>query len=304
VKKTLLQTLILIALASTSQAQTILNGDFTNYSTVINTSYPVAYTSWTGEAYTSTAINGGTNNGASLQSEIIATPGQLTCIDWGYDKATGKTFCIDYASSPTTYTEKFQTLSQSVSINEIPQKITGKFSYFSANASLNAALLVEGNYNGQRFQDTLIVDNSSQMDITPYKELVISSNSFPCVEIIKNEFKDIYLDNCPVKNTIQIKLVSCLNCPVAPSVDKTTFSVDDLQIVNTATGINDENIYNQLNIYPNPATDFVNVTEFAEIFDLIGNKVAEGTEKIDVSSLTNGIYFVKTAKGFDKIIVE
>jgi hypothetical protein len=303
-KKTLLKTMLLIAISSIAQAQTILNGDFTNYSTVTNTSFPVTYTNWSGEAYVSNSINGGTNNGASLQSEITVTPGQLTCVSWAYDKITGKQYCVDYALGETTYTEKFQTLTQSVSINEIPKKITGKFSYFSAGASYNAAMIIEGNYNGQRFQDTLIVDNASSNSNTYYKELVISSNSFPCVEIIKNGFKDIYLDNCPVKNTIQIKLVSCLNCPVAPSVDKTAFSVDDLQIVNLATGIDDQNTINQTNIYPNPATDFINVSEFAEVFDLIGNKVAEGIDKIDVSSLINGIYLVKTAKGFDKIVVE
>lgn len=299
-KKTLLQTLILIALASTSQAQTILNGNFSQF--VNLKANQVTYTSWTGTAYTNNTINGNTDNGALLKSEIISTVVPGVCNQYGIDKATGKQICISYGDPSVQYSTAFNTLSQSIAITSIPEKIRGKFIYTSNVTTLNAAVLIEGNYNGQRFQDTLILNNNTQ-GIS--QELVIGNNYFPCVQVISNGFKDIYKDGCPVKDIIQISIVSCLNCPsTSTPSNNNSLAVDDLQIVNTATGINDENIENQFKIYPNPAIDFVNVTAFAEIFDLVGNKVAEGTDKINVSSLTKGIYFVKMTKGFEKIIVE
>ena len=67
-----------------------------------------------------------------------------------------------------------------------------------------------------------------------------------------------------------------------------------------------ENVCNTMNVYPNPANDFIfiNLNESSEIsiFDLLGNEVLHTNTngKIDVSSLTNGIYFLningKTAK--------
>ena len=71
------------------------------------------------------------------------------------------------------------------------------------------------------------------------------------------------------------------------------------------TGVN-ENVCNAMNVYPNPANDFIfiNLNESSEIsiFDLLGNEVLHTITngKVDVSSLTNGIYFLnvdgKTAK--------
>jgi hypothetical protein len=309
-KKTLLQTLLLIALASTSQAQTILNGNFSQF--VNASANQVTYSSWTGTAYTSNTINGNSDNGTLLKSAVTRTVVPGVCLQYGYDKATGKMFCIDFGNPTVQYSTTFNTLSQSVAITEIPQKISGKFIYSSNVSNLNSAMIIEGNYNGQRFQDTLILNNATQ-SLT--QELSIGTNYLPCViagigggeggGIIKRVDGKGDVDNCPVKNTIEIKLVSCLNCPTAATYnDYNSLAVDDLQIVNLATGINDQINDKQFNVYPNPAHDLISVQSFSQIFDLLGNKVAEGTDKIDISSLIKGVYFVKTAKGFEKIIVE
>jgi hypothetical protein len=60
-----------------------------------------------------------------------------------------------------------------------------------------------------------------------------------------------------------------------------------------------------LNLYPNPATDFIFVeTQNAvHIFDLCGKLVLQGCGRIDVSSLPEGMYFVKSEKGFTKLVI-
>ena len=67
-----------------------------------------------------------------------------------------------------------------------------------------------------------------------------------------------------------------------------------------------ENVCNAMNVYPNPANDFIfidlNESSEISIFDLLGNEVLHTitNSKVDISSLTNGIYFLningKTAK--------
>ena len=60
-----------------------------------------------------------------------------------------------------------------------------------------------------------------------------------------------------------------------------------------------------LSLYPNPATDFVFVEtqNTVRIYDLCGKLVLQGSGRIDVSSLTEGMYFVKSEKGFTKLVI-
>lgn len=68
---------------------------------------------------------------------------------------------------------------------------------------------------------------------------------------------------------------------------------------------------NKLEIYPNPAQDFVTIStsekiEFIEIFDMNGkliNKINQSISKINVSNLAQGVYFLKVnGKHVKKII--
>lgn len=60
-----------------------------------------------------------------------------------------------------------------------------------------------------------------------------------------------------------------------------------------------------LSLYPNPANDFVFVeTQNAvRIFDLCGKLVLQGSGRIDVSSLPEGMYLVKSENGFTKLVI-
>ena len=59
-----------------------------------------------------------------------------------------------------------------------------------------------------------------------------------------------------------------------------------------------------LAIYPNPANDVVNVgEEVVYIYDLCGKLVMQGSGRIDVSTLTEGMYFVKSGNDSSKLII-
>jgi Secretion system C-terminal sorting domain len=307
--KKILQTSVL-ALASIcyTNAQTILNADFAQ--TTATDVLAGTYTNWTGSAFASTLVNGGNNNGAMLKS-LVSNLRERVCVQFGIDKATGNQICLQYSIS-NTYTVETNTLSQAVALTAIPQKVTGKFKYSSNVGNLNAALILEGNYNGQRFQDTLILDNSTQGIA---QELPIGKNYLPCIIsgsgggeggiIVGRIAGKGDIDNCPVKNSIEIKLVSCLNCPTLLTTTSTNLLVvDDLQLVNVVSSVFDAEATQELGFYPNPASTQVTVSEFSEVLDLQGNTVAQGIGKIDISGLNNGLYIIKSEKGTNKLIKE
>jgi hypothetical protein len=57
-------------------------------------------------------------------------------------------------------------------------------------------------------------------------------------------------------------------------------------------------------VYPNPVIDQLTVNQYTEIFDLNGNKIAEGSSKINMSTFAKGIYFAKTNGQTTKVIKE
>jgi Concanavalin A-like lectin/glucanases superfamily/Secretion system C-terminal sorting domain len=68
------------------------------------------------------------------------------------------------------------------------------------------------------------------------------------------------------------------------------------------TAIEDEISSPKYLISPNPANDFVNLSAQGEIYDLFGNKVAEGVGNISIANLSTGIYLVKIGSFTYKLI--
>ena len=59
-----------------------------------------------------------------------------------------------------------------------------------------------------------------------------------------------------------------------------------------------------LSIYPNPANDVINVgEEVVYIYDLCGKLVMQGSGSLDVTSLSEGMYFVKSGNDCSKLII-
>ena len=71
------------------------------------------------------------------------------------------------------------------------------------------------------------------------------------------------------------------------------------------TGV-DEASNATLTVYPNPAQDFIHVesVETVRIYDLNGQLVKQGIGNIDISSLSNGLYFVKAGTSSKKLVIK
>ena len=71
------------------------------------------------------------------------------------------------------------------------------------------------------------------------------------------------------------------------------------------TGIENDQFGNKMSLaYPNPTKDILHVSGTAEIFDLVGNKVASGLNEINIEHLLSGIYVVKANGKSQKIVKE
>ena len=70
------------------------------------------------------------------------------------------------------------------------------------------------------------------------------------------------------------------------------------------TGL-EEQTSESLTVYPNPATDFIQIesAEAIGIYDLSGRLLMEGSGNMDVSSLPNGMYFIKAGSESKKLII-
>lgn len=71
-------------------------------------------------------------------------------------------------------------------------------------------------------------------------------------------------------------------------------------------GVNNIELTNELYIYPNPTSDFIEIssltkTENYTIYDILGTKIRTGiisnNEKINIQNLTNGLYYIKLKNG-------
>ncbi|MDD2386354.1 MAG: choice-of-anchor J domain-containing protein [Bacteroidales bacterium] len=91
--------------------------------------------------------------------------------------------------------------------------------------------------------------------------------------------------------------------------DKFWLNIDDITINSTITSINNSNS-NLVNVFPNPATDLITVTNATNanitIMNIVGEIVkiidnASANQTIDMSNLSNGTYFVKVNQEVFKI---
>ena len=83
------------------------------------------------------------------------------------------------------------------------------------------------------------------------------------------------------------------------------YNTEIVNFFNNTTDVNgvEEATSNTLTVYPNPANDFINVDKMVKIYDLCGKLVIKGSGKIDVSTLSEGMYFVKSENDCSKLII-
>lgn len=85
--------------------------------------------------------------------------------------------------------------------------------------------------------------------------------------------------------------------------ETTTLQLDNVNVTNASVA-NVENIENEgIAIYPNPAVNVLNISEFSDltVYNITGQEVltAKNTKTVDVSALESGVYFIeiKSVKG-------
>ena len=83
------------------------------------------------------------------------------------------------------------------------------------------------------------------------------------------------------------------------------YNTEIVNFFNNTTDVNgvEEATSNTLTVYPNPANDFINVDKTVKIYDLCGKLVTKGSGKIDISTLPEGMYFVKSENDCSKLII-
>ncbi|MBN2662190.1 MAG: choice-of-anchor J domain-containing protein [Bacteroidales bacterium] len=93
--------------------------------------------------------------------------------------------------------------------------------------------------------------------------------------------------------------------------ETTTLQIDNVTVTNAAVGIN-ETAANNVSIYPNPTTNFINISENADVvvYTISGQQVlsVNNTKSVNVSNLQAGVYFanITTVNGVsvEKFIIK
>lgn len=290
--------IILLAIGLSSSliatAQVFSNADFSNFTTFPGAPNGEGYfNDWTSTgsgAFSSTTINGGADICAKMEAKA-EIPTSMYCSNPNKPET-----CYPQQTGPTSI--QIGGLQQTFLPTLLPAKLEGKVNfratYSSPDVNINGAVLLEGSFNGYAILDTLLFDSG--------KSGSFSLNINPKLD-----------PNCKVNkcsNYLTVKILSCFgsNCDgqlqgrgLAGGTNSAILYIDDLSF----TGSNALGIFSkeaeELNVYPNPTSDFIHVAHFSEVLDLQGNKVAEGVDEIDLSALPKGMYIVRSANQATKI---
>lgn len=153
------------------------------------------------------------------------------------------------------------------------------------------------------------LDNHSNLSAPSY----VNSNAMFAINQQTSTYKiGMAFTEAPANGTVllRIPITSQINQPINIQIDENTNS--RIYQLNTTTGINEKK-YSDINIYPNPTNDVINIKGLASkqntsiyIYDVQGKLVLtkELIEKgtIDLSELNNGVYIIKIDEMVQRIV--
>lgn len=136
----------------------------------------------------------------------------------------------------------------------------------------------------------------------------------------------VYLYNCTTNQTVMGMPLNAFNGSISPTVTgnyaiiytykggcSDTTECKAITITPNTTGEEEIVSFNNIRIYPNPARELIYIRGINEslnyqIFDITGKLVINGklnndSEYINVSTLNNGVYFIKVKNTINKIII-
>lgn len=276
--KNLLSAALLLMCLFPAKSQTILNSDFS--ASVTDPRFNIfSFYYWAGSTQKATDYFPNSGDAAKLEVRNVQTQ---QCIAYGYVK--GKYGCTGYGIVTTL---KNENINQNIfNITNIPLELVGDYSFTSNNAANVGGIIVSGNYSGKSFIDTLKLSNNATSETGKIK-LTLKPFTGPAIGNL---------------NSLNIQLNSCFNCGT-DGLKTTTLIVDNLEFTNPTLGIESE-IENLKLIFPNPAKDKIFSEYPIEIYSLAGQLLVSGNKTIDISSLHSGLYIVKSANGFARLIKE
>lgn len=121
-------------------------------------------------------------------------------------------------------------------------------------------------------------------------------------------------NECSNKSSIQIRWImtsdTASNGSIVDSVG--TCKIDDIFITGAIMiNVNENLINNKVKIYPNPISDYIYIenhsASLVRLYNIIGEEIlsvnSKDFEKIDVSKLNSGIYFIKIENLYDKSVI-
>lgn len=293
-KKTLL--IILFAtVCFASKAQQLINGNF-EASTYNSKTNAYSFDNWTGVSSVSVNMTGNTTNSANLAATI--SPIYTGAFCQIYDKNNIK--CLQWSQGTiSSYSLSNQFITQSLALTQMPTALSGNYQFTSTSSAYNGLVIATGNVDGTQFNDTLKLTSNAIGQII---NLNIGVNTTPCLQMLYNEGCSCMLqyDLCSSnRNTMQIRLQACGNCPSATGAitENTSLLVDNLSVSYVdPTGLGKSNPTNFM-VYPNPAQSTIFVDGKVEIYDLKGKSLLLGEDAINISGLEKGIYLVKNEAG-------
>jgi len=256
-----------------------LSGSFGNYQIMFNNNYNSDYASWSGFSYAWDTI---TVDNQYINSAVEANSGNIFGI--GYVPSDWESGTYD--NIPIVCSFGVPTVASSIFVAN---------SEYAADAIINGIWGIPGFTDGDYFK--IIIEGKNSGESKGFVEYYLADYR-DGANFVLASWEEINLSSFGVIDTLKFNLESSdtgdygMNTPAY-------FCIDDLAytLYNSVEEIN-----TKLNVYPNPATDFITINNSSnskiEIIDISGKIVLSNVNcnkhtQINISEIKSGIYFIK-----------
>ena len=227
--------------------------------------------------------------------------------------------------APSNYNISFHVTQTDAENNTNPVAANGVYTnlsnpqvIFTRTTDTNNTCLLVSSFN-------LIVEETPFLESIPDQEIcncdmtspVLFNSTNPNISVNWETIGNSYLSGWPYSGTGNIDSFELCNLTTSPQLisfvispfndvngclgDALEFSITVLPVEDCTASVTDPSLLNFL-IYPNPTTDYINIDcssfESISIYNILGKELIKGTtNRINVSYLSKGVYFIKASNG-------
>jgi len=261
-----------------------------------------------GTAYLYAAINGVNNNGSTSGDKVmniayVLTPAATTPVPVAAFTSSSSSACVGQSitltdNSTNTPTSWAWTMTGGTPPSSASQNPTVSY----ATAGSKTVTLVATNAGGSSAPISHVITVNALPSVTATSATVCSGSSGS----ISASGATTYSWNTGATTAnISVSPTSTTTYTVTGTTSGCSKAATAVVHVNNCTGIANYNIANQINIFPNPASDFLTInlgllsgTKTAELYDVSGRLVAQKSTdgdamQVDLADVSKGTYFVK-----------